>query len=305
MATPDFQTLMLPLLNIAGDGAVHSISNARDTLAREFQLTEAEQEELIPSGRAKRFATRVAWAKVYLQQAGLISSPRRAHFQITDTGRAVLRSPPQRIDIRFLQQFSDFQSFRARKREANDTAHHEASSANSEEGTPDEALEAAHLEMREALSLELLERIKQSTPGFFEGLVIELLVAIGYGGSRADAGKAIGRSGDEGIDGVIWEDRLGLDVVYVQAKKWQDRVGRPEIQKFAGALQGKRARKGVFITTGSFTADAENYVEHIEPKIVLVDGSRLTELMIDHEVGVTTKATYALKRLDNDYFDEG
>lgn len=272
-------------------------------MAADFKLSDADVQELLPSARQPKFANRVAWAKSYLQQAGLLQTPRRAYFQITDRGRAVLKAPPPRIDIKFLEQYPEFVDFRTPKVEVA-TVLVDAPSAQAEPETPEEALEAAHQKMRLGLAAELLSRVKAASPQFFENLVVELLVKMGYGGSRRDAGQAIGRAGDEGIDGVISEDRLGLDVVYLQAKKWDGTVGRPEIQRFVGALHGKRAKKGVFITTSTFSAEAVAYVEHIDPKVVLIDGRRLTELMIDFGVGVNTSATYDVKRVDSDYFDE-
>ncbi len=303
MGVPDFQSLMLPLLRMAADGREHSLADARDVLASDFKLSDAELQELLPSGRQPKFANRVAWAKSYLQQAGLLQTPRRAHLQITDRGRTVLKAPPPRIDIKFLEQYPEFVDFRTPKVEVA-TVLVDAPSGQAEPETPEEALEAAHQKMRLGLAAELLSRVKAASPQFFETLVVELLVKMGYGGSRRDAGQAIGRAGDEGIDGVISEDRLGLDVVYLQAKKWEGTVGRPEIQRFVGALHGKRAKKGVFITTSAFSAEAVAYVEHIDPKVVLIDGRRLTELMIDFGVGVNTSATYDVKRVDSDYFDE-
>lgn len=303
MAVPDFQSLMLPLLRIAADGREHSLAEARDVMAADLKLSPAELEEMLPSGRQAKFANRVAWAKSYLQQAGLLVSPRRAHFHISDRGRAVLKTPPPRIDIKFLEQYPEFVDFRTPKVEAT-TVFVDVPSTQPEPDTPEEALEAAHQKMRVGLASELLSRVKAASPQFFESLVVELLLKMGYGGSRRDAGQAIGRSGDEGIDGVISEDRLGVDVIYLQAKKWDGTVGRPEIQRFVGALHGRRAKKGVFITTSNFSAEASAYVDHIDPKVVLIDGRRLAELMIDFGVGVNTSATYDVKRVDSDYFDE-
>lgn len=303
MAVPDFQSLMLPLLRLAADGADHSLAEAREALAREFRLSQADLEEMLPSGRQARFANRVAWAKSYLQQAGLLLTPRRGHFQVTPRGREVLASPPTRIDIRFLEQYPELQAFRGARADGDDDRHR-GDHTPPEPESPEEALEASHLKITAALASEVLTHVKAASPEFFERLVVELLLKMGYGGSRADAGRAVGRSGDEGIDGVISEDRLGLDLVYLQAKKWDGTVGRPEIQRFVGALHGKRAKKGVFITTGSFSSEAVGYVDHIEPKVVLIDGHRLAELMIDFDVGVATARTYHVKRLDSDYFEE-
>jgi len=303
MPVPDFQSLMLPLLRLSVDGQEHSLAEARDALASEFRLSDADLEEPLPSGRQSKFSNRVAWAKSYLQQAGLVVSPRRGHFQVTARGHDILKAPPARIDIKFLEQYPEFVEFRAPKAEADDISS-AAPAGQPEPETPEEALEAAHLKMRTGLALELLSRVKAASPQFFERLVVELLLKMGYGGSRRDAGQAIGKAGDEGIDGVISEDRLGLDVVYLQAKKWEGTVGRPEIHKFVGALHGKRAKKGVFITTSLFSAEATAYVDHIDPKVVLIDGRRLAELMMDFDVGVNTAATYSVKRVDSDYFDD-
>lgn len=301
MTVPDFQSLMLPLLRFAGDGAEHSLAESREHLATEFQLSEADRSELLPSGRQGKFANRVAWAKVYLQQAGLLDSSRRAHFTLSPRGKEVLASPPAKIDIKFLEQFPEFLAFRAPKVGSEEKP---VESGESEPDTPEEALESAHRKLRAGLAADLLSRVKAASPKFFERLVVELLLKMGYGGAREGAGEVVGKSGDEGIDGVITEDRLGLDIVYVQAKKWEGSVGRPEIQKFVGALHGKRARKGVFISTGSFSSDATAYVTNIDPKVVLIDGKRLTELMIDFDVGVSPVSSYHIKRVDSDFFEE-
>jgi restriction system protein len=294
---------MLPLLRIAEDGKEHALADARALLASEFNLSQAEQEERLPSGRQSRFANRVAWAKVYLEQGGLLLSPGRGRFLISDRGRETLKAPPARIDIKFLEQYPEFIEFRTPQTKAKEPPPPATPEAPDAE-TPEETLEAAHAKMKASLASEVLIRVKGCSPDFFEKLVVELLLKMGYGGSRADAGQAVGKAGDEGIDGVISEDRLGLDIVYLQAKRWDGSVGRPEIQKFVGALHGKRAKKGVFITTGFFSSDAAAYVENIDPKVVLIDGRRLAELMIDFEVGVTTARTYSVKRVDSDYFEE-
>lgn len=303
MAVPDFQSLALPLLQVAGDGQEHSLADARNVLAEQFKLTATDIEEKLPSGPQSRFANRVAWAKSYMQQAGLLTTPRRGQFQITDRGSDLLKAPPARIDIKFLERYEEFAEFRSRRSDDSGTFSQPTLPEPGHE-TPEEALESAYATMRASLAAEVLARVKAGTDKFFEQLVVELLLKMGYGGSRADAGEAVGRSGDEGIDGIISEDRLGLDVVYLQAKKWEGTVGRPEIQKFVGALHGKRAKKGVFITTSGFSAEATAYVERIDPKVVLIDGRRLAEFMVDFEVGVATSRTYHAKRIDSDYFDE-
>jgi len=294
---------MLPLLKLAADGQPHSLAEAREALATQFGLTQADRDEPLPSGTQSKFSNRVAWAKSYLQQAGLLTSPKRGYFQIVPRGEKVLMSPPAKIDIKFLEQYPEFVEFRTPKAESGAPAMLSPAEV-TDSDTPEEALEAAHQKINATLATDVLTRVKTASSDFFEHLVVELLLRMGYGGSRSDAGHAVGRSGDEGIDGIISEDRLGLDVVYLQAKKWDATVGRPEIQKFVGALHGKRAKKGVFISTGSFSTEAVAYVEHIDPKVVLIDGKRLAQLMIDFEVGVASARTYQIKRIDSDYFEE-
>ena len=301
MAIPDYQTIMLPLLRFAKDEKEHSLREAVDALAEEFQLTEEERKTLLPSGQQEVLNNRVAWARTYLKKAELLHSTRRGYFQITQRGSEVLDQDPSKIDVHFLLQFEEFKQFRALRHKKSDSGKDEKDDS---EVTPEEALETAYERLRDDLTSELIQQIKTVPPSLFEKIVIELLLKMGYGGSRQDAGKAIGRSGDEGIDGIIKEDRLGLDIIYVQAKRWENTVSRPEIQKFAGALQGQRAKKGIFITTSSFSKEAHDYTAHIDTKIVLIDGERLAQLMIDHNLGVTPVATYDVKRLDSDYFTE-
>jgi restriction system protein len=302
MPIPDFQSVMRPLLDLASDGEEHSLADAREKLARVFKLTDQETKELLPSGRQAIFGNRVAWAKVYLNRAGALDAPRRGYFKITERGRELLRDVPKRITIKVLmERFPEFAEFRAPKQHKDDTV----SAVTEDEGqTPEEMLENAYQRFRNNIASDLLSRVKASSAEFFERLVVELLLSMGYGGSRKEAGEAIGRAGDEGIDGIINEDRLGLDVIYLQAKKWEGTVGRPEIHKFVGALHGKRAKKGVFITTATFSAEAVEYVEKIDPKVVLIDGRHLASLMIDFNVGVTPVSSYETKRIDSDYFSE-
>lgn len=299
MTVPTFQEIMLPLLKLANDGEVRALATVRTQLAQHFSLTADEEEELLPSGRKRRFANRVSWAKFYLERAGLLSSPSRGQFMITERGRTVLESPPRIIDIKFLDSFPEFLEFRAKPQESSLVANTEADDT----GTPEETLEAAYQSIRAGLASELLERVKSASPRFFEQLVVELLLKMGYGRTGGN-GHAIGKSGDEGIDGVITEDRLGLEMVYLQAKRWEGTVGRPEIQKFVGALHGQRARKGVFMTTGTFSSEAMAYVRAIDPRIALVDGTQLAQFMIDFNVGVATDRSYEVKKIDSDYFDE-
>jgi len=300
MAIPDFQQLMLPILEFAADGNEHSLQETVGVLAGQFHLTDEERKHLLPSGIQSTFHNRVGWAKTYLTKAGLLEPTRRGRFRITDEGRAALAERPEAIDIEFLKRYPSFVEFRAARR----TPPPPDDGNGGDEKTPVEMLEESYQSLRSELASDLLEQVQKCSPQFFERLVVDLLVTMGYGGTRLDAGKAIGGTGDEGIDGTIKEDRLGLDVVYIQAKRWKGPVGRPEIQKFAGALQGQRAKKGIFITTSSFSSDAREYVSRIDSKIILIDGEELADLMIDHDVGVSTIAKYDLKRVDMDYFSE-
>lgn len=297
MAVPDFQSFFKPLLDLAADGKEHSIQEAREVIAKVMALPEADLKEPLPSGIQTKFENRVAWAKSYFIQAKVLESPRRSMFRITERGLDLHKAGHQRIDIRILNQYPEFLEF------------HKAKSPKEEEQepskeTPEETLQKSYESIRGDLTSQIVQRIASNSPQFFERLVVDLMVAMGYGGSRTDAGQSIGGTGDEGIDGIIKEDRLGLDMVYLQAKRWEGTVGRPEVQKFVGALHGKRAKKGVFITTGKFSDDAKNYVETIDPKVILIDGRMLAELMIDHGLGTTTTATYQVKRIDSDYFIE-
>ncbi len=306
MAIPDFQSIMLPLLQFCGDSKEHSNRDAIDHLAEILHLSEEERKELLPSGRQAIFHNRVAWARAYMKMAKLLENPQRGIFQITERGQEVLQNPPQKIDIRFLMQFPEFaerrkaEQSKLKKKKIVSTSPNESGSSI----TPEEQIEEAYENLKENLTSEIIFQLKESSPSFFEKVVVEVLVKMGYGGSRRDAGAAVGKSGDEGIDGIIKEDRLGLDIIYIQAKKWENTVTRPEIQKFAGALQGKRAKKGIFLTTSEFSQGCEEYVAAIDNKIILIDGQRLAQLMIDFNVGVSTEATYELKRVDSDYFAE-
>jgi len=301
MAIPDYQTLMLPILKFTGDKREHSSWETIDNLANQFNLTDRERRELLSSGKQAVFNNRVGWARTYMKKAGLIESTRRGYFRITDRGVNVLKQNPPKIDVAFLYKFEEFREFKIFRRERLIRPREiEAES----ERTPEEALESAYQNLRNELANELLQQIKTGSPSLFEKIVVELLVQMGYGGSRKDAGEAVGKIGDEGIDGTIKEDPLGLDVIYIQAKKWETTVGRPEIQRFAGALQGKRARKGIFITTSDYSREAYAYVSNIDTKIVLIDGDQLAQFMIDHSIGVSLITNYELKKLDSDYFME-
>jgi len=301
MAIPDFQTMMLPLMRHCQDGQEHSISETVDALADHFKLTDEERKALLPSGVQEVVRNRVAWAKSHLKMAGLLANPRRGIYQITPRGQEVLSKSPAAINLRFLHQFPEYVAFRATHRQRAEEADEPETNHG---GTPEESLETAYAKIRDDLAADILQRLKTCSPTFFERLVVEVIVKMGYGGSRQDAGKAIGKSGDGGIDGMIKEDKLGLDAIYIQAKRWENTVGRPEIQKFVGALTGQRARKGLFITTSDFSGEAHDYVSRIETKVVLIDGETLAQLMIDHNVGVSTITTYELKKIDTDYFTE-
>ncbi len=301
MAIPDFQAIMLPLLRYCEDGKEHSVSETVNALTNHFKLSEEEQKALLPSGVQEVFRNRVAWAKSHLKMAGLLANPRRGIYEITDRGIEVLKNNPSAINLRFLTQFPEYIAFRATHK---DRAATSEDTENNYTTTPEEALENAYTKIRNDLAVDILQRLKTCSPGFFERLVVEVIVKMGYGGSRQDAGKAIGKSGDGGIDGIIKEDKLGLDTIYIQAKRWENTVGRAEIQKFVGALSGQRAKKGLFITTSYFSEDAEDYISRIDTKIVLIDGETLAQLMIDHNVGVSTITAYELKKIDSDYFTE-
>jgi len=300
---PDYQSIMLPLLEHISDGKEHKMRNVTEELAIKFGVTEEEQKELLPSGAAPVFYNRTAWAKTYLKKAGLIDSPKQGSVIISKRGLDVLKDKPSSINVKFLKQFSEFVEFQTVKRD--DESEAETNEEQSTQ-TPEELLETAYQKIRKSLASELINKVVELSPAFFERLVVELLVKMGYGGSIKDAGKAMGKSGDEGIDGTIKEDKLGLDIIYIQAKRWKpgNVVGRPEIQKFVGALAGQGAKKGIFITTSNFTKEALEYTPRNETKIVLIDGHQLAQLMIDYNLGCTTQQTYELKKIDSDYFGE-
>jgi restriction system protein len=302
MAVPNFQTWFLPLLKRAGDGQNHLLSDLYEQLAADLNLSVADRNEELPSGKQLTYRNRIGWARTYLKKAGLLESPARGECRITRRGLEVLEQKPEHLNVRFLKQFPEFKEFHTYRKpasEADDQDDDDVSTA-----TPEELLEKSHGVLKQNVTQELLDRVKAAPPAFFESLVVELLVRMGYGGSREDAGKTVGRSGDGGIDGVINEDRLGLDVVYIQAKRWEGTVGRPVVQAFAGSLEGVRARKGVLITTSGFSEDARQYVSQIEKRIVLVDGEQLASLMLEHNLGVSPVASYEVKRIDSDFFEE-
>lgn len=303
---PDFQSLMLPFMQHIADGQEHSTKGLINLLAQHFELTEKDLNQLTPSGRQTTFDNRVRWAKAHLKMAEFLEDTKRGHFVITDNGKQVLSEKPDKINVKYLRQFPEYLKNFGGKNKTDEKSEDSGIDNDIESSaTPEELLENSYLKIRKNLVLELLSKIKSSTPEFFEKLVVELLVKMGYGGKIEDAGKSIGRSGDEGIDGIIKEDRLGLDLIYIQAKRWKDVVvGRPEIQKFVGALAGQGAKKGVFITTSRFSPEAREYQPKNETKIVLIDGEQLAELMIDFDLAVATTHTFAIKRIDNDYFED-
>lgn len=291
---------MRPLLALADDGEAHAIGDLRNALADEFELSEDDRAERIPSGRVTTLQNRVGWAATYLYRCGLLERPRRAHYRITERGRQVLGDNPDRIGLNVLRQFEEFHEFRQRTG-SNDAAAEPPSTATDETETPEERMEEAYGELRAELTAELLDRVREQSWQFFEDLVLHVLRAMGYGGLHGGSDR-LGRSGDEGVDGVIREDALGLDLIYVQAKKWANNVQRPDIQRFYGALHGQRATKGVFITTSDFSPQAKEYAEGVTPRVILINGRQLAELMIHHGVGVTVEHAYEVKRLDLDYF---
>jgi len=298
---PDFQTLMLPLLKLSKDQNEHSTNEFIDILAEQFNVNEDEKVMMLASGSQRVFNNRVHWAKAYLKMAGLIENTRRGFFKITNTGLQTLEENLEKINIKYLKRFSDFQSVKDNQKEIQATEENDEVVVK----TPQEQIESAILIINDALAQDLLQKVRSCTWQFFEKLVVDLLIKMGYGGSKKEAAELIGKTGDEGIDGIIKEDRLGLDVIYVQAKKWDTTtIGRPEIQKFVGALAGQGAKKGVFITTSRFSTDATLYLPKNETKVILIDGKRLVELMIEFELGITVKELYKFKIPDDDYFNE-
>jgi len=300
---PDYESIMLPMLKLAGDKQEHATRDARSQLADEFGLAPQQIKEPLPNSPQTKWVNRVNWASTYLRKAGLLQEGKRGVVQITEQGSAVLQNPLEKIDIAFLNQFESFRAWRAKKNKKKqpDVKPDEEVTA---QQTPEELMDSAYQELRQEVAQDILERITSAPPDFFEKLVVELLVSMGYGGSEEDAGEALGASGDGGVDGLIKQDRLGLDVLYVQAKRWEKNVGEPEIRDFVGALVGKAASKGVFLTTSDSTASARAYAEKIPQNVVLLDGEKIADYMIECDLGVTPISKYELKRVDTDYFDE-
>lgn len=301
MAIPDFQSLMRPALAMVADGLPISLKALREQVTEQFQLSEVERHEMLPSGRQTVINNRIGWARTYLNKAGLLSIPSKGLVQITERGREVLQTGPQRITVGWLKRFPEFSAFHGARPD------NEASSVQVEpvdDITPDEQLAQAHQALLQSLADELLAQVRGASPTFFEQLVVDLMIAMGYGGSRKEAGRATQQTNDDGIDGIIKEDKLGLDVIYLQAKRWSNTVHRPEIDKFIGALTRQRARKGVFITTSEFSAGAREAALGLDIKVVLIDGVELARLMVENNLGCSVKQVYEIKHIDSDYFTE-
>jgi len=300
MAIPDFQSLMLPILKVSSEGSVR-LSKATERLADEFKLTEEERRELLPSGRQTVFANRVSWAKAHLKKAELIKYPSRGSFCITDRGQDVLNANPPEINIKFLRKFGEY--IKGKQSQKND----EISETNTieEMKTPDERMILAQKEIEEVLTSELLEKILNASPQFFERLIIQLLIAMGYGGSWEEAGRALGKSGDNGVDGVINQDTLGLDRIYIQAKRYAqgNKIDPNAINSFSGSLNLHKANKGVFVTTSDFSKKARENAQKLQNNIVLINGTQLTELMIRYNIGCRIEETLHIKEIDEEFFE--
>jgi restriction system protein len=308
LGVPDYQSFMRPLLAFGADGHEKNINDAMDAVAEQFHLTDEDREQLVPSGKKTILANRIHWARTYLDKAGALKRTRRSHFVITQRGVDLLRDNPERIDNRVLKQFPEFLEFQAPRvdRPVDDSAPVSENVAELSSATPEETIQEAEEAIAASLRAQLLDRIRELSPAFFERLVIDLIVAMGYGGTRRSVAQRLGKSGDEGIDGVVNEDPLGLDVVYIQAKRYapDNTIGRERIQQFADALVGQGASKGVFVTTSGFSRGAVEYAQRVPQRIILVDGAELTRLMIQYGVGVRTERIIELKRIDIDYFEE-
>jgi len=303
MAIPDFQSVMRPVLLAVSDGAAKSLGDVREAVKDHFGLSEQERKKLLPSGNQTVINNRVGWARTYLNKAGLLTIPERGMVQITERGQNALQQGPDRISVAWLKQFPEFHDFHSHKsKPAPNRSEDEEESL--EEATPDEQLASAHQSLMASLADEVLESIRQASPTFFEKLVVDLMISMGYGGSRREAGQATQATNDDGIDGIIKEDKLGLDTIYLQAKRWANTVHRPEIDKFIGALTRQRARKGVFLTTSDFSVGAREAAAGLDMKVVLIDGRELAQLMIENSLGVNTKEIYEVKQVDSDYFVE-
>jgi restriction system protein len=309
---PTYEQVMLPFLRHLADGQEHGLNDTHDALADQFGLTDEERRELLPSGLQPIFRNRVGWARTYLKKAGLVTSPKRAYLKINDKGLELLKENPSEITAKFLMRYDEFVEFKTIKRQVEFKFTREVKTApsktelmeDSTDQTPEESLEYAYQKLRSELSKEVLDIVKTCSPAFFEKLVIDLLIKMGYGGSRKDAGQAMGKSGDGGVDGIIKEDKLGLDIIYLQAKRWENAVPVKEIRDFTGALASKKAKKGIFITTSTFPNSVYEFVGQVEYKIILIDGECLADLMIENNVGLSIVNTYQVKAIDSDYFEE-
>ncbi|MCV0425777.1 MAG: restriction endonuclease [Roseibium sp.] len=308
MPIPDYQSLMLPVLRYAAESE-QRVPDLADRIANDLGLSEEAREELLPSGRQRVLHNRVHWAKFYMSKAGLIDSPARGRFIASEAGRRFLVSNPERLDTRTLMQIPEFVEFCESSKSGSGGSSQDAVNQQEGEGssaTPEEQIEQAYRSLNAALRADLLDRIRENSPIFFEKLIVELLVAMGYGGSHKNAAEQLGRSGDGGVDGVINEDRLGLDRIYVQAKRYAEgnSIGRPEVQGFVGSLVGLGATKGVFVTTSGFSRGAVEYARNLPQRVILIDGNRLADLMIEHGVGTRSQQTLQIQRLDEDFFTE-
>lgn len=303
---PTYEQIMLPFLTILKDGNEHSLNEVHDNLAKQFKLSDSERKELLPSGKQPIFRNRLGWAKAHLKKAGLLADPKRAHYKITKRGIKLLEENPEKVDSKLLTRYNDYLKFLSKPKPEEHLSKNKQSESKIDfsEETPEESLEYAHQKLKNNVTTELLQTIKESSPEFFEKLVIDLLIKMGYGGSRKNAGEALGRTGDGGIDGSIREDKLGLDTIYVQAKKWGNSVPISAVRDFAGALLSRKSKKGIFITTSGFPKSAHEYVNSIEHRVRLINGEELTELMFEYNLGVSTVSTYEIKGIDSDYFIE-
>lgn len=304
MAIPDYESCMLPLLRLVSDNEIHTMRELTGQIAEHFALTEDERQKILPSGQQSYINNRVGWAKSYLKKAGLLENPSRGKVRITGEGRAVVAAPPPVINCEYLMKYPAFVDFWKQKRKVATESESALAEPERPERTPDEAIESAYEDIRDALAEDLLEQVMNCNPTFFERLVLKLLLAMGYGGAFPESSSHVGKTRDGGIDGIINEDKLGLDIICVQAKRWTDSVGRPVVQAFAGSMEAHRAKKGVLISTSTFSRDALDFVDRIERKIVLIDGSKLAQLMIEYDIGVATAKTYTIKKIDSDYFVE-
>ena len=302
---PSYEEIMLPLLNLLSDKQEHTLQEADDALAKHFKLTDLERDELLPSGQQPIFRNRLGWARTYMKKAGLLATPSRAKFIITEKGIDLLKEKPKEITSKFLKRYPEFIEFQSIKKIKDNVIEQSFEISSIIDGkTPEEALEYAYQKLKSELAKEVIDVVKNCTPAFFEKLVVDLIVRMGYGGSRKDAGQALGKTGDGGIDGIVKEDKLGLDTIYLQAKRWENSVPVKEIRDFTGALASKKAKKGIFITTSSFPQSVYDFVTQVEYRIILINGDQLADLMIEYNVGLTPITEYQVKKIDFDYFEE-